>query len=92
MITMSGAPSSTFQLLAPTVEDARLVRLVSTHAGLLDALEVVDGAKELQLVTKDGAALRGSNTICKRIAVSSAAGQSLLGGDADGRALVCLQI
>ena len=88
---MSGATSSHLKLLAPTAEDARLVRLVTTHAGLLDALEVVDGAKELQLITRDGAALRGSNTICKYIAQSSAAGENLLGGDDDGRALVRLQ-
>ena len=87
---MSGASSPDLRLLAPTADDARLVRLVTTHAGLLDALEVVDGAKELQLITRDGAALRGSNTICKHIALSSADGESLLGGDADGRALVSL--
>ena len=89
---MCGAPSPEFQLLAPTADDAQVIRLVTTHAGLLDALEIVDNTKELELITRDGNALRGSNTICKHIAAVSAAGQSLLGGDADGKALVWLHI
>ena len=89
---MSVEFSSRFRLLSSSPLDAQLVRLTAAHAGLLDALTVVDNSKELQLIIADGSALRGSNTICRHIARSSAAGKALLGSDADAEALVCSSI
>ena len=76
------------RLLAPSPHDAQLVKLVAAYAGLLDDLTVVDGQKELQLLTADGGTLRGSNTICRHIAKHGPTGKALLGANADEDALV----
>ena len=76
------------RLLAPSPHDAQIVKLIAAYAGLLDSLTVLDGQKELQLLTADGATLRGSNTICRHIAKSGTSGKALLGADADEEALV----
>lgn len=79
--------AASLKLLSPSLEDARLVKLVAEYSGI-ELLDVVEGSKEVQLITPSGQTLTGSNTICKHIAKSSSKAANLLGSNPEDEALV----